>query len=101
MGAMISYVALAVNMLTGLIYTPWMVSKIGQSNYGIYALAISLISVFIKCRLPCVKPPVYALLIMLNSWTPEMVSLRISLEYSLKFSDLSDLEDPPRQFFLT
>ena len=46
MGAMISYIALAVNMLTGLIYTPWMVSKIGQSNYGIYALAISLISVF-------------------------------------------------------
>lgn len=46
MGAMISYLALAVNMITGLIYTPWMVSKIGQANYGIYALAVSLISIF-------------------------------------------------------
>lgn len=45
-GAMISYLALAVNILTGLLYTPWMVAKIGQSNYGLYTLATSLISIF-------------------------------------------------------
>lgn len=46
MGAMISYFALGINIITGLIYTPWMVHKIGQSNYGLYTLATSLIAVF-------------------------------------------------------
>ena len=42
MGALISYLSLALNTVTGLIYTPWMVSKIGQANYGLYSLATSL-----------------------------------------------------------
>lgn len=46
MGAVISYFALAFNMITGLVYTPWMVQKIGQSNYGLYTLATSLIAIF-------------------------------------------------------
>lgn len=46
MGAFISYFALAINIVTGLIYTPWMVHKIGQSNYGLYTLATSLIAIF-------------------------------------------------------
>ena len=46
MGALISYFALGINIVTGLLYTPWMVHKIGQSNYGLYTLAISLISIF-------------------------------------------------------
>lgn len=46
MGALISYLALGVSILTGLLYTPWMVDKIGQSNYGLYTLATSLISIF-------------------------------------------------------
>lgn len=46
MGAFVSYFALAINILTGLIYTPWMVHKIGQSNYGLYTLATSLIAIF-------------------------------------------------------
>ncbi len=45
-GAIISYLALGVNIITGLIYTPWMVDKIGQSNYGLYTLATSLIAIF-------------------------------------------------------
>lgn len=45
-GAMISYGALAFSILTGLLYTPWMVNKIGQSNYGLYTLANSIISIF-------------------------------------------------------
>lgn len=46
MGAVISYFALAFNMITGLVYTPWMVQKIGQSSYGLYTLATSLITIF-------------------------------------------------------
>lgn len=45
-GAVISYFSLAFNMVLGLVYTPWMVQKIGQSNYGIYTLATSLITIF-------------------------------------------------------
>ena len=46
MGALISYFALGINIITGLLYTPWMVRNIGQSNYGLYTLATSLISIF-------------------------------------------------------
>ena len=46
MGAIISYFALGINIITGLLYTPWMVRQIGQSNYGLYSLATSLIAIF-------------------------------------------------------
>lgn len=46
LGAIISYLALAISILTGLFYTPWMVARIGQANYGLYTLANSLISIF-------------------------------------------------------
>ena len=45
-GAVISYAALLVNIAFTLFYYPWMVQKIGQANYGLYNLAISLISLF-------------------------------------------------------
>ncbi len=45
-GALISYSAMAFNILAGLIYTPWMVDKIGRDNYGLYTLANSLIAIF-------------------------------------------------------
>lgn len=45
-GATISYLALAINIAVTLFYTPWMVSKIGKANYGLYTLAISLIGIF-------------------------------------------------------
>lgn len=44
LGAILSYIAIAFNILTGIIYTPWMISVIGQSDYGIYGVAISVIS---------------------------------------------------------
>lgn len=47
LGALISYFAIAFNIVAGLIYTPWMISKIGQSNYGLYTLATSVISMFV------------------------------------------------------
>lgn len=46
-GAVLSYVSIAVNILAGLIYTPWMVKSIGQSQYGLYTLANSIISLFL------------------------------------------------------
>lgn len=46
MGALLSYFAMAVSIVTGLVYTPWMVRVIGQSNYGLYTLSNSLIAIF-------------------------------------------------------
>lgn len=43
-GAIISYIALFVNVLIGLLYTPWLISTIGKSDYGLYTLALSIIS---------------------------------------------------------
>ena len=47
LGALMSYFAIAFNMIAGLIYTPWMISEIGSSNYGLYTLATSLITLFV------------------------------------------------------
>ena len=46
LGAIISYVALGISILTGLLYTPWMKDRIGIENFGLYTLATSLISIF-------------------------------------------------------
>ncbi len=46
LGAVISYVALAISIVTGLLYTPWMKDRIGMENFGLYTLATSLISIF-------------------------------------------------------
>lgn len=45
-GALMSYFAIAVNIVAGLVYTPWMITKIGQANYGLYTITSSLISMF-------------------------------------------------------
>ena len=45
-GIVLSYLAIGINILSGLIYTPWMLSKIGDSDYGLYTLATSIISIF-------------------------------------------------------
>ena len=47
LGAVLSYVAIAVNIITGLLYTPWMVETIGKSQYGLYTLANSVITLFL------------------------------------------------------
>lgn len=46
-GAMLSYFTIAFNIVAGLIYTPWMITQIGQSNYGLYTLATSFITIFL------------------------------------------------------
>lgn len=46
-GAAISYAALGINILTGIFYTPWMIHSIGRDNFGLYTLAMSVISLFV------------------------------------------------------
>ena len=46
-GAIMSYFTIAFNMIAGLIYTPWMNEQIGQSNYGLYTLTTSFITLFV------------------------------------------------------
>lgn len=46
-GTLISYFSILVNIVVGLVYTPWMITTIGQSEYGLYTLANSLITLFL------------------------------------------------------
>ena len=46
-GALLSYISIGINILAGLLYTPWMISQIGKSDYGLYTLANSLITMFL------------------------------------------------------
>lgn len=45
-GAVLSYLTIFVNIITGIVYTPWMIHSIGSSDYGLYTLAMSLINTF-------------------------------------------------------
>lgn len=46
-GAIISYIIIAFNIITGVWYSPWLLKMIGDSDYGMYTVATSLISVFL------------------------------------------------------
>lgn len=43
-GVILSYLSLAVNSLSGLVYTPVMLRLLGQSEYGLYQLVSSVVS---------------------------------------------------------
>lgn len=43
-GIIISYLIMGLNIIIGLVYIPFLLSKIGKSEYGIYSLSSSLIS---------------------------------------------------------
>lgn len=43
-GAVLNYVVILLNTLVGLLYTPYMLRMLGQSEYGLYALVASVIS---------------------------------------------------------
>lgn len=47
LGAIMSYIAIFINILTGLLYTPWMIHSIGRENFGLYTLAMSVITLFV------------------------------------------------------
>lgn len=46
-GALISYVAIFINITAGLIYTPWMIKQIGRADYGLYILITSVMTYFV------------------------------------------------------
>lgn len=43
-GAILSYVVIALNMIIGVAYTPILTSSLGQSEYGLYSIVSSVIS---------------------------------------------------------
>ena len=43
-GALLSYVVLALNSLVGLLYTPFMLRMMGKSEYGLYSIAASIVA---------------------------------------------------------
>lgn len=47
LGAVISYIAIGINIISGLLYTPWMIHSIGRESYGLYTLALSVITLFV------------------------------------------------------
>lgn len=47
LGAFLSYFSIGLSIIAGLVYTPWMIRQIGQSDFGLYTLANSLISLFV------------------------------------------------------
>lgn len=47
LGAILSYLSIAINIVAGLLYTPWMIDQIGKGDYGLYTLANSLITLFL------------------------------------------------------
>ena len=46
-GAILSYLGVAVYILVGLLYTPWMIRVIGKDDYGLYTLAYSIVALFV------------------------------------------------------
>lgn len=42
-GALLNYIVIILNTLVGLLYTPYMLSMMGQSEYGLYSLVASVI----------------------------------------------------------
>jgi O-antigen/teichoic acid export membrane protein len=45
-GVLISYLVIFVNIISGLFFTPWLIEELGQASYGLYTIAISLITLF-------------------------------------------------------
>lgn len=46
-GAIISYIGILINIIIGLVYTPWMIRCIGKADYGLYTLTMSVIGFFV------------------------------------------------------
>lgn len=45
-GAILSYAAILIDVILGLVYTPWMLKMIGDGDYGLYSVSTSLIALF-------------------------------------------------------
>ena len=46
-GAMISYLGIFFSLIAGLLYNPWMIKTIGNSDYGLYTLSMSVVNTFL------------------------------------------------------
>ena len=46
-GAVLTYISIGFTIIVGAFYTPWMIEQIGKSDYGLYTLANSIISLFL------------------------------------------------------
>lgn len=44
LGAILSYVVIAINMIIGVVYTPVLIRMLGQSEYGLYSLVYSIMT---------------------------------------------------------
>lgn len=44
--ALLSYLGITISIISGIIYTPWMIKTIGTSDYAIFSLAMSIIGFF-------------------------------------------------------
>lgn len=47
LGAILSYTNITINIIIGLVFTPWMIHSIGRENYGLFTLANSVIALFV------------------------------------------------------
>lgn len=45
-GAFISYITIAFNIVSGIVYTPWVLKTIGDEDYAVFTVATSIISMF-------------------------------------------------------
>ena len=43
-GAVLNYAVIILNILVGLLYTPYMLHRLGPSEYGLYSLVASVIA---------------------------------------------------------
>ena len=43
-GVVLSYIAIALNNIVGLLYTPFMLRMMGQNEYGLYSLVASIVA---------------------------------------------------------
>lgn len=46
-GAIVSYITIFFNILSGFIYTPWLIDQLGQSDYALYTLVTSVMTYFV------------------------------------------------------
>lgn len=47
MGTVVSFIAIIVNIISGLIFTPWLIHQLGDSDYGIYSIGTSIITLLL------------------------------------------------------
>lgn len=50
-GVILSYLSQAIQIVSGLVYTPIMLRILGQSEYGLYQLVYSVVSYLKECPL--------------------------------------------------